>query len=244
MQKNKITLKALLRFLTLAVLIALSVFLCYEFGLIEFFLNEEKLKSFIQSLGPFGFIGFILIQAFQVIAAPIPGEVTGLLGGYLYGTIGGIILSSIGLTIGSIIAFVLGRVFGRPFVERVVDPAILNKFDWLLHHKGAFIAFFFFLIPGFPKDYLSYFLGLSKLSVLEFTVIAGLGRILGTALLSLAGNYLRHHEYEKFFQLAAIAVVVMLVVWLFKDKIERLLRVWHISRYRKNKQKNKKSPLY
>jgi len=239
--KNKTTLKALLRFSILAVLIALIVYLSYRFGLIEFFLNEEKLKNFIQSLGPLGFLGFILIQAFQVVAAPIPGEVTGLLGGYLYGTVGGAILSTIGLTLGSLIAFTLGRVFGKPFVEKVVDPMVLNKFDYLLHHKGAFLVFFLFLIPGFPKDYLSYFLGLSRLSIIEFTIIAGIGRLLGTVLLSLGGSYLRHHEYEKFLRLAGIAIVAMVTIWLFKDRIERLFRMWHIHRYKRDKEKRKNS---
>jgi len=235
--KNKVTFKALLRVFLLAVLIALSVFLAYKFGIIELFVNEEKLKNFIQSLGPFGVVGFVLLQAFQVVVAPIPGEVTGLLGGYLYGTFGGIILSTAGLTLGSVVAFILGRIFGKPFVERVVDPVVLSKFDYLLHHKGAFLVFFLFLIPGFPKDYLSYFLGLSRLSLLEFAVIAGAGRLLGTVLLSLGGDYLRHHEYEKFISLAGIAVVVMGIVWLFKEKIERLLRIWHVKKYRKNKNK-------
>ena len=238
MTKNKLTFKALLRFFSLVVLIALFVFLAYELGIIELFLNEEKLKNFIQSLGPFGVVGFVLLQAFQVVTAPIPGELTGLLGGYLYGTFLGMVLSTIGLTLGSVIAFILGRIFGKPFIERVVDPTVLNKFDYLLHHKGTFLIFFLFLIPGFPKDYLSYFLGLSRLSLLEFTVIAGVGRLLGTVLLSLGGDYLRHHEYEKFLRLAGIAVVVMVIVWLFKDKIEKVLRIWHIRRYRKNKQKN------
>ena len=237
MIKNKVTFKALLRVFLLAVLIALSVFLAYKFGIIELFVNEEKLKNFIQSLGPFGVVGFVLLQAFQVVVAPIPGEVTGLLGGYLYGTFGGIILSTAGLTLGSVVAFILGRIFGKPFVERVVDPVVLSKFDYLLHHKGAFLVFFLFLIPGFPKDYLSYFLGLSRLSLLEFAVIAGAGRLLGTVLLSLGGDYLRHHEYEKFISLAGIAVVVMGIVWLFKEKIERLLRIWHVKKYRKNKNK-------
>jgi uncharacterized membrane protein YdjX (TVP38/TMEM64 family) len=211
--------------------------LAYEFGIIELFLNEEKLKKFIQSLGPFGVVGFIILQAFQVVAAPIPGEVTGFLGGFLYGTFLGTVLSTIGLTLGSVIAFILGRVFGKPFVERVVDPIVLSKFDYLLHHKGAFLVFFLFLIPGFPKDYLSYFLGLSRLSLFEFTVIAGVGRLFGTILLSLSGSYLRHHEYEKFLSLVGIALIGIVTVWLFKDKIERLFRIWHIRKYRKNKKK-------
>lgn len=239
MTKNKIKIRALLRFGPLAVLIAFIVFISYQLGIIEFFLNEEKLKNFINSLGSLGFVGFILIQAFQVVAAPIPGEVTGLLGGYLYGTVGGAILSTIGLTLGSVIAFVLGRIFGKPFVDRVVDPAILNKFDYLLHHKGAFLVFFLFLIPGFPKDYLSYFLGLSRLSILEFIIIAGVGRLLGTILLSLGGSYLRHHEYAKFLSLAAVAIVIMIIVLMFKDKMERFFRIWHIKKYKKDREKRK-----
>lgn len=239
MTKNKLTLRALLRLGILVVLISLIVFLFYQFGIIEFFLNEEKLKKFIDSLGPFGFIGFIILQATQVVAAPIPGEVTGLLGGYLYGTFIGTILSTIGLTLGSVLAFSLGRIFGKPFVERVVDPVILNKFDYLLHHKGAFLVFFLFLIPGFPKDYLSYFLGLSRLSIIEFTLIAGVGRLLGTILLSLGGSYLRHHEYEKFFSLAGIALLIMVIVWFFKDRIEKLFRIWHIHKYKKERNRKK-----
>mgnify|MGYP001616584985 CR=1 FL=1 len=98
------------------IVIGLSI-VSYETGLVQFFLNKEKLVSFLDSLGPLAFLGFILIQAAQVVFAPIPGEVTGLLGGYLYGPLLGVILSTIGLTMGSFIAFALARALGRPFVE-------------------------------------------------------------------------------------------------------------------------------
>ncbi|HWR59026.1 MAG TPA: hypothetical protein VN328_09080, partial [Thermodesulfovibrionales bacterium] len=54
-------------------------------GLAHFFLSKERILEFLKSLGPLSFIGFILLQAVQVVAAPVPGEVTGLLGGFLYG---------------------------------------------------------------------------------------------------------------------------------------------------------------
>ena len=60
------------------------------------------------------------MQAIQVIAAPIPGEVTGFIGGYLYGIVLGIGLSTIGLTIGSYVAFNLSDFSGRPFVEKFI----------------------------------------------------------------------------------------------------------------------------
>lgn len=211
--------------------------LFYKTGLFHFFLDKDRLIKFLDDLGPLAFVGFILLQTFQVVAAPIPGEVTGLLGGFVFGKFQGIILSTIGLTIGSLLAFKLSRKFGRPFVERVVSPSTIRRFDYLLHHKGAFIVFLMFLIPGFPKDYLCYILGLGHLSTSEFLVIGATGRLLGTVLLTLGGDYLRHHEYYKFFILTGAALVIILIAYAYKDKLERFFRLWHISNYKKKKAK-------
>ena len=207
----------------------------YETGLVRFFLSREKLLHFLDSLGPLAFIGFILLQVAQVVLAPIPGEVTGLLGGYLYGPVPGVVLSTIGLTIGSYIAFALSRAFGRPFVERFVDKGTLSRFDYLLHHKGAFLVFLLFLVPGIPKDYLCYILGLGRLSTLEFLVIGGTGRLFGTILLTLGGSYIRHHQYMRFSLLFGVALVVVLLAMAYRDKLERWFRIWHVSEYKRKK---------
>jgi len=60
--------------------LALS-FSLYHLGLFHFFMNRERLIVWIHSLGAWGFAGFILLQVVQVVAAPIPGEMTGVLGG-------------------------------------------------------------------------------------------------------------------------------------------------------------------
>lgn len=217
-----------------------TTFILYITGLIHFFLDKDRLINFLDELGPFAFIGFILLQVCQVVAAPIPGEVTGLLGGFVFGKVQGIVLSTIGLTLGSFLAFTLSRKFGRPFVERVVSAPTLQRFDYLLHHKGAFIVFLLFLIPGFPKDYLCYVLGLGHLSTAEFLVIGGTGRLLGTVMLTFGGDFLRHEEYFKFFLLTGAALIVILVALAYRDKLERLFRIWHASDYKKKKGKKSK----
>ena len=65
----------------------------YETGLIRLFCSKQRLLHFLQSLGPWGFAGLIFLQVLQVVVAPIPGELTGLLGGFLYGPILGTIIS-------------------------------------------------------------------------------------------------------------------------------------------------------
>jgi uncharacterized membrane protein YdjX (TVP38/TMEM64 family) len=205
-----------------------------------FFTSEEKMRDFVESFGPFGFVGFILLQVIQVVAAPVPGEVTGLLGGFIYGPILGTVLSTIGLTAGSYAAFALARTFGRPFVDKFVDKRVMKRFDYLLHHRGAFLVFLLFLIPGLPKDYLCYILGLGHLTTTEFLVIGGTGRLFGTILLAIGGTFIRHHQYKRFFLLGGVAILVVLIAMAYRDKLERLFRKWHIVQYKQMKEKRKR----
>jgi uncharacterized membrane protein YdjX (TVP38/TMEM64 family) len=200
-------------------------------------MDRKRIMSFLDSLGPISFIGFIFLQTLQVVAAPIPGEVTGLIGGFLYGPVLGLLLSTIGLTAGSLAAFLLSRMFGRPFVERFVKKETMAKYDYLLHHKGAFLVFLLFLIPGTPKDFLCYILGLGHLSIREFLVISTVGRFGGTALLTFGGNYIRHHQYYRFSILLATAVIFIFFSLLYKDKLERLFRSLYIESEKEEKEK-------
>lgn len=209
----------------------------YQSDWAKIFLCRNKLLEFLESLGPWSSVVFVVIQAFQVVAAPIPGEVTGILGGFVFGPWLGILLSTAGLTLGSYIAFALGRSLGRPFVERFTAPASLARFDYLLHHKGAFLVFLLFLIPGFPKDALCYVLGLGHLSTAEFLLIGGVGRLLGTVLLTLEGNYLRLQQYGRFYILLGIALVVVLISMIYKERFERVFLHWHNRGYRKKRAK-------
>lgn len=226
-----------LRLSFLVLLVGGLSFLVYITGLWDFFMSRERLIAFLDSFGPFAFVGFILLQAAQVVFAPVPGEVTGLIGGYLYGPVVGTVMSTIGLTLGSWGAFALSRRFGQPFVDRFVPKAAMKQFDYLLHHKGAFLVFLLFLIPGIPKDYLCYILGLGHLTTMEFLIIGGTGRLFGTILLSFGGTYLREAQYANFFILTGVAITVVLIAMVFKKQIERLLRQLHIMDYKKKKAK-------
>jgi len=227
--KNRIWLKPLL---LIAIVGGLGV-LFYETGWVHFFLDRERMARFLNSLGPWSFAGFLLLQVVQVVAAPIPGEFVGFLGGYLYGPLVGIVLNTIGLTTGSIINFLLTRAFGRPLVDRFVDPRTMERFDFLLHHKGAFLVFLLFLLPGFPKDYLCYILGLGHLSLPEFILIGASGRLLGTVMLTIGGSFLRARKYVELSLLAGAAVVIVFLVLAYKDKMEQWLKALHEKHHKK-----------
>ena len=60
--------------------------------------SSDKLSKFLQNLGPYSPAVFVLLQVLQVIAAPFPGELTGVAGGYVYGETFGFLLSTVGLS--------------------------------------------------------------------------------------------------------------------------------------------------
>jgi len=231
-QSNHVILKLVL----IILIITLLTIIAYQTGLIQFFMSKKRMAQLLVSLGSWSAAVFVALQAFQVVAAPIPGDVTGLLGGYLYGPWLGVVYSTIGLTLGSYAAFSLGRFFGKPFVKKFVPSTALDRFNYLLHHKGAFLVFLMFLLPGFPKDALCYMLGLGELSSLEFIAIGGGGRLFGTILLTLGGNYIRLHQYWRFGILCGVVLVLVLVALAYKDKMERLFRFWHLKGRRKARQ--------
>lgn len=211
------------KLIILLLLIAAAVFIVIHYDLHTFFMDGKKIIPFINSFGPASVLIFIPLQILQVLIAPIPGELTGFIGGYLYGVTLGTIYSTIGLSIGSWIAFILSRTFGLPLVEKFVKPEIIRKYDHFMEHKGAFVSFLLFLIPGFPKDALCYILGLSHMNTKAFIVISTIGRLLGTILLSVQGSCVRNDQDMAFFILLGLSGLIFLVGFFFGQKwLEKL----------------------
>ena len=215
--------KTLIKATVLLSLVAL-IFLLGTYGsqlvnLREFYTTRESFSRFLISLGSYSPIFFVLLQAVQVVISPIPGELTGIVGGYIYGATLGFILSTLGLALGSLAAFELARILGRPFVEKFVNQNLLKKFEFLGMDTGATLCFLLFLIPGFPKDVLCYLLGLSRMKLTTFLVLSTLGRMPGTFLLTLQGASIRTQRYHTAGAIAATGVVIVFVGYLYRAQL-------------------------
>jgi uncharacterized membrane protein YdjX (TVP38/TMEM64 family) len=217
----------------------------YAFGWLDLFFSRERLLQFIADHRPYAVIIFIGLQALQVVFAPVPGEVTGFVGGFLFDPFWGVVYSTIGLTIGSVLAFVLARIVGRPLVESIVSPEIIQRYDYVMKHKGLFLALLLFVIPGFPKDYLCYMLGLGHMKFGAFLLISTAGRLLGTVMLTLGGAFFCNRQYWQLFTLAGICIFFILITMIYRNAIERWfrnLRAGHLIRSRiKREQLKEKS---
>jgi uncharacterized membrane protein YdjX (TVP38/TMEM64 family) len=214
----------LIRILLLLGLIASGIFVFVHYDLYVYFVHRGRAIAFIKSFHPYDEFAFIALQILQVVVAPIPGELTGIIGGYLYGPFLGTIYSTIGLTIGSWVAFALARMFGLPLVEKTVRPEIIQKYDYIMEHQGIFISFVLFLIPGFPKDYLCYLMGLSHMRAWTFLAISTIGRLFGTVLLSVSGGYARKNQYGALVMVIILSGAFILVGYLYREKLLEWLK--------------------
>ena len=196
---------------------------CYYY---DAFTDKERIRQVLKAAGPLAPLLFILVQVLQVIFAPIPGEATGFIGGFLFGVPLGMLYSTIGLTVGSTLAFLLGRWLEEHFVARVVKPETLKKFDFLMERQGALLAFFFFVIPGFPKDYLCFILGLSLMPLRLFLVLCTVGRLPGTLMLTLQGAKVYEGDYLFSAILIGLCLVLGLVLFYFRETLYVWLQRW------------------
>jgi len=206
----------------ICILIVSVMFRGHAMRFYDLLTDREKVKAFILAQGmaaPLAFMGF---QVLQVMFAPVPGEISGFLGGYLFGATLGFLYSSIGLAVGSSINFWVGRALGARFVRRVIPPKTLIKLDAFVSHQGIFVLLFFFIFPGFPKDYLCLLLGVTTLPFKIFILLAGFGRMPGTLMLSLQGEFLFSENYGLF---AAIAIISLVAVGL-AIRFRRTLYGW------------------
>jgi uncharacterized membrane protein YdjX (TVP38/TMEM64 family) len=194
---------------------------CHYFGLCA---NKHWIKSFLKSAGPLAPLVFILIQALQVVFAHIPGEATGFIGGYLFGAPLGLLYSTLGLTLGSALAFLVARWLEEHYVARWLPKEILEKFDFLMERQGALISFILFLLPGFPKDYLCFVLGLSRMPFKLFLLICTVGRIPGTLLLTLQGAKVYKGDYYSTLVILGVCLVLIGFLAYYREAVYRWVR--------------------
>lgn len=201
------------RYLILAALIACFVgatVLMWR-PLTVFAQDPEQLKLWAQETGPLSVLIFGFMNMMQVIIAIIPGGPFEVAAGYMYGFWAGTLICDIAMTLGSVLVFLLVKRFGMKFVllffsqEQVDSVHILKN-----KSKLRTILFVVFLIPGTPKDIITYLVGLSELDLLSWFFICFIGRLPAILFSALGGSALGTEQYG-----VVIAAVVILIVCYF-----------------------------
>ena len=159
-----------------------------------------------------------VVMALQVVLAFLPGEPVELLCGYLFGTIGGMAVCVIGSMIGSALIFLLVRKLGEKAVLRMFPQEKVEELAFLKHkEKLVGLLFIIFLIPGTPKDILTYCIPLTDIRFSSFLLITGLARIPSIITSTMGASTFRMGEYGIMAAVLGITALLSLGgLWLYR----------------------------
>lgn len=210
------------RFLILAIVVivfaGLTILLWRP--LVSFASNPEILRVWMQEIRIWGILLFGIFNFLQVVFAVIPGGPFEIAAGYIFGVLPGTLLCDITMTISSVVVFLLVRKFGVRFVELFISRSQIEDMDFLKdNQKVQSVLFFIFLLPGTPKDVVTYLAGLTNLSLKSWIFICFVGRFPAILLTALGGSALGAAKYG----IVAAVIVVFAVAYLAGMRLYRNL---------------------
>jgi len=164
------------------VLTAIFVFVFIGFliyiGYLLYPYNKSHILEIVSKTGIFAPLILVLLHSFQVIAAPIPGQVFPFLMGFLYGIYWGSFMAIVGNFLGSFTGFFLGKL-GEKRIFEIEKIKKFDKYREKIAEKSIlwFVFLFILPLPGIPKDLLCYFAGIIGVRNRDFLISLLLGRL-------------------------------------------------------------------
>ncbi len=190
--------------LPIAVLLGSCIVLYAVYGkeLLILLRDPQVFKARLDAYGIWGEAVFVAIRAAQTVFKFIPAEPLEVASGYAFGVWGGLLWCIVGTQLGSGIIFLLSKKFGMRFVALFTNPTAGQSFSFLkndAHHK--LLVFFIYLIPGAPKDLLTYFVPFTDIKFSFFLLMTTIARVPSIITSTMCGAYFGEKNY-----LAAVLV--------------------------------------
>ena len=209
----------------LAIVIAIPVnIVLYHHDIIDRFESFQDVIAFLEQYHWQSILIYIVIQAVQIVISMIPGQAFQFAAGYLYTFFPGLLFSLIGAALGTSVSFCLAKVLGKDAIHLFLGEEKTAYYVERLNSKQAYaIVFLIYLIPGIPKDIVSYAAGVSEMRWRPFFTFAMLGRIPGMAGSLLIGAlYMREH-YILMGIVASLAVIAFVAGMLCRKRLHSYL---------------------
>jgi len=191
-------------------------------GLLRSLSDRQHLINTWRAPGVKGPLLCIGVQFLQVVIFVIPGEITQFAAGYVFGGWLGFAYSVCGIMLGSAFNFFFARLVGRPVLEKIIRPETLHRIDASLNNaKGKSALFLLFLVPGMPKDAMSYGAGLSSISLVEFVIVTGLARSPALLFSIILGSQAYRGDYTAMIVTSLVAALAIGGYYLYERRRNR-----------------------
>ena len=211
--------------LLLVIVIGFPLYLWFFRGeWIKSFENIDDVVAFLEKYETQSIFVYIGLQIVQIVISIIPGQVFQMAAGYIYGFWPALLFAMAGALAGTAISFMLAKVLGRDFLHIFFGEEKMSYYIERLNYKKMYtIVFFLYLIPGIPKDMVSYAAGVSEIKFKPFIIISALGRLPGMIGCLLMGDMMMEENYAGAIVIGFFAVVAFCICIAFRKKIQVLL---------------------
>ena len=150
---------------------AITALLCWEYlpGLLAWLADARAVRAFVSDHAFVSRLAMLGINIVQVLLAFLPGEPVELASGYAFGFWEGTALCLVASGLATSAIYWATRRWGWKLVGLFFDRSLFDRFSWLKSAKRLeLIMLIVFLIPGTPKDFLTYFAGLTNMRFQSF----------------------------------------------------------------------------
>lgn len=223
--KRKLVISILKITLLIAIVVAIPLYIYFfQRSWLTRFEDFNDVVAYLEHYETQSIFVYIGLQILQVVISIIPGQVFQMAAGYLYGFWFALLYAMIGAVIGTAISFMLAKLLGRDFLHLFFGEEKMSYYISRLNSKqGYTLVFLLYLIPGLPKDVVSYAAGVSEIKFKPFLILSAVGRLPGMVGCLLFGMLLNHENYIGMGIVAAVAVIAFLLCIIYRKKIDKYL---------------------
>jgi uncharacterized membrane protein YdjX (TVP38/TMEM64 family) len=185
-------------------------------------LYREQFTAWVTGLGFKGVLILFGFMVLQIVVAVIPGGPVELIAGTAYGAFGGFAICAAGSCAATAAVFLMVKKFGLPLVRRFFGTAVLESWSFLRNEKkAARLVFILFIIPGIPKDTLTYLAPFSRLSLLRFTGVSVFARLPAILCTTIMGDAVMEGNWLMFFCIFAFTALAGFAGIQWRDRLIR-----------------------
>ena len=217
---------ALSKLILLVIIVAgIPAFLYLKYGA-ELFSKDsaERVVDYLKANSSIAALLIICIQIVQVVICFLPGQPVQFAASYMFGVARGFAFSITGAVIGTVISFYLAKLLGNDAMNLFFGEEKVRDYKKKLDSgRGLLLAFLIYLIPGIPKDIVSYVAGISDMRFRPFLLVATVGRIPGMLGSLMLGHFFGRQDYRAMIIIAVVVAVILLICYIKRDALIRFL---------------------
>lgn len=196
--------------------VILALFL-YWFNRTYLDVSPTDIQQWIQSIGWWGPMLFIVIYAFRPIIL-FPASVLSIAGGLAFGAVFGFIYVMIGAVLSAIVAYLIARRFNHTFIKKIQDPRV-QLVTSKMEEKGFLYVLLLRLAPLLNFDLVSYSAGLANVKLKAFTLATIIGILPGTFGYIFLGSSIAEGDLSIILLGLAFFAVVFSIPIIFRKKM-------------------------